>query len=406
MPCYDKKLEASRPDFTVPATSPLAAAGECREVDCVLTTGEVQKMLDDKGLSLAQLALGPVPSSLAKEDAEGGPEAAFFPALIQAEGTSSGGYLFNTIKAVLETLEVDELYRTKLVEKKVRSEDYIEYTLVASGIASTSTLPDAILSTSPKVLLRAAKCYGFRNLQNVVRKIGRDSNISVTKGAAARPLPAAISSASSSLYANDSNASSTSSLVTSSALARRNLATARRKKAAGGEEGDKAFDYVEVMACPSGCVNGGGQIAPPKLPQEANRRDKILRQLKLDEEGMPDVSDSMDREEDVEMRVRESKILSGKEWVDKVEEIYWSSTTSSPATSLSESTIDLALVDSSILPYILSSESTMVKLAMAQTIENLVTAGAGSKNLTRSDWLRTSYRAVEDGEVNGLAVKW
>ena len=23
------------------------------------------------------------------------------------------------------------------------------------------------------------------------------------------------------------------------------------------------YDYVEVMACPSGCVNGGGQLPPP-----------------------------------------------------------------------------------------------------------------------------------------------
>lgn len=30
MPCFDKKLEASRPQF----------ANKCREVDCVLSTGE------------------------------------------------------------------------------------------------------------------------------------------------------------------------------------------------------------------------------------------------------------------------------------------------------------------------------------------------------------------------------
>ena len=34
MPCFDKKLEASREDFTHPATG-------SKEVDCVLTTLEV-----------------------------------------------------------------------------------------------------------------------------------------------------------------------------------------------------------------------------------------------------------------------------------------------------------------------------------------------------------------------------
>jgi len=29
----------------------------------------------------------------------------------------------------------------------------------------------------------------------------------------------------------------------------------------GGVE-EKGYDYVEVMACPGGCVNGGGQLRP------------------------------------------------------------------------------------------------------------------------------------------------
>lgn len=45
MPCYDKKLEASRPDFFLEQF-------DTREVDCVLTTGEVEKMFEEQGLDI------------------------------------------------------------------------------------------------------------------------------------------------------------------------------------------------------------------------------------------------------------------------------------------------------------------------------------------------------------------
>ena len=49
MPCFDKKLEASREDFVVdPAT------GE-KEVDLVITTLEVEQMLAEDGKSLRDL---------------------------------------------------------------------------------------------------------------------------------------------------------------------------------------------------------------------------------------------------------------------------------------------------------------------------------------------------------------
>jgi hypothetical protein len=41
MPCYDKKLEASRQDF-------YNDIYRTRDVDCVLTTGEIESMLQDK----------------------------------------------------------------------------------------------------------------------------------------------------------------------------------------------------------------------------------------------------------------------------------------------------------------------------------------------------------------------
>lgn len=91
---------------------------------------------------------------------------------------------------------------------------------------STATLSPPPLPPGT-VLLRAAACYGFKNLQNVVRK---------TKLAA----------------------KASASRLTASARA-------NGGRTGGSGAGAGAYDYVEVMACPSGCVNGGGQLKPPSV---------------------------------------------------------------------------------------------------------------------------------------------
>lgn len=365
MPCYDKKLEASRPDFATPFALDSTTTPTVRDVDCVLTTGEVQRMLDDKGISLPSLVHSLPPLSRSDEDL-------FFPSLVHAPGTSSGGYLHNTIQAVLANLPVEELYRTKLEEKRVRSEDYVEFTLVASSIASTSTLPlDSLpASTTTKTLLRAAKCYGFRNLQNVVRKIGRDAGVSITRGAAGKL-----------------------SATASAAIARR---AALRKKASGVEE-EMGFEFVEVMACPSGCVNGGGQIAPPKIAvgQRRVKGVKGYKGLKVDEEGMPDVVERMEVDE---------RVLSGKEWVQRVEQVYWEQ--EGDREEGGATTLDWGRLDDSIKPF-LSGESEEVVMLRQKVVEGLLEGTEGEERETRRrDLLRTSYRAVQSEEVNGLAVRW
>ena len=46
MPCYDKKLEASRQDFYNDIFS-------TRDVDCVLTTGELELIMRERGWDLS-----------------------------------------------------------------------------------------------------------------------------------------------------------------------------------------------------------------------------------------------------------------------------------------------------------------------------------------------------------------
>ncbi|TFY59324.1 hypothetical protein EVG20_g7834 [Dentipellis fragilis] len=192
MPCYDKKLEASRQDFF----NELFAT---RDVDCVLTTGEFDRLMRDKAFDLSVPQLSPAPSTDVDAD--------LLPALLTHPGSSSGSYLHTLLAHHVRTSPVP----LTLTTKTPRNSDHTDYTLIDPAGAP---------------VFRAATCYGFRNLQNVVRKVARGAGVQAGRGAAGR-------------------------------LARVNV---RRKGKEGDAASARAYDYVEVMACPGGCVNGGGQL--------------------------------------------------------------------------------------------------------------------------------------------------
>ncbi|KAM6502276.1 Iron hydrogenase [Amanita muscaria] len=175
MPCYDKKLEASREDFRNEEYA-------TRDVDCVITTGELDLMMRDKGWDLSVPVIG-------ESDDE---EDDVFPTLLQHPGSSSGSYLQAIVNHVVKTWPVPLEASVKIV----RNADFEEYTLQERD--------------EGKIVFKGAKCYGFRNLQNVVRKVGKGDGL-----------------------------------------------TGRRKTR---KEAERGYDYVEVMACAAGCVNGGGQL--------------------------------------------------------------------------------------------------------------------------------------------------
>ncbi|GAA5936381.1 hypothetical protein JCM1841_002923 [Sporobolomyces salmonicolor] len=395
MPCYDKKLEASRADF---ATEQEIEGKKVpvRDVDLVLTTGEVAKMLLDKSLSLRSLALSPSSSSGASAiDSSGAEESAFFPfshLLAPPRGTSSGSYVHAALSSLICSLPPSSWPDLRVDEKLVRNDDYIEFTLRREG---------------GETVAKAAKCYGFRNLQNVVRRIGRDAGVSVSKGAAGR-APAGGSAAA------------------AAANARRAAKVGAAARGGGkGKEKEKEIEFIEVMACPSGCVNGGGQVAPPKESLRARRRRASWGAEyvgRVDDEGMPDVLEQeRDRVMEGEVKVvmdtesgeGEEKVLSAKDWVKEVERRYWSGSSSSSASADSIAVdVDLATLHHSIVPYVLSIPSAAEEDAMRSTIEALVlAAGEGAEDEQaklerRRELMRTSYRSVESEEVNGLAVKW
>ena len=203
MPCYDKKLEASRSDFYNEQYA-------TRDVDCVLTTGELLLLAQEHGIDLSL----PVPDEDISPPPTSTSTAAtpILPDLLSPPGSSSGSYLHSLMLAVARTYPNP----LTLELKTIRSADYVEH-----------TLRDASSGAS---VFRGATCYGFRNLQNVVRRVGRAAGVQVGRGAAGRLAGG--------------------------------LRNNRTGAAAAG--GGGAYDYVEVMACPGGCVGGGGQLRAPE----------------------------------------------------------------------------------------------------------------------------------------------
>lgn len=169
MPCYDKKLEASRDDFVFEDQSDQMTT----EVDSVLTTGEVLDLIQLKAVDFSNLDESPLDKLLSNISEEG--------YLFGVRG-SSGGYADTIFRYAAKTLFGHDI-RGPLDFKTVRNSDFQEVTLEVEG----------------KTVLKFALCYGFRNLQNVVRKI---------------------------------------------------------------KIGKSDYHYLEIMACPSGCLNGGGQLKP------------------------------------------------------------------------------------------------------------------------------------------------
>ena len=69
---------------------------------------------------------------------------------------------------------------------------------------------------------------------------------------------------------------------------------------AGGGGGLEGYAYVEVMACPGGCTNGGGQIKVDDLPAQTRRPGSQKEWLGLVDEAyfsMPESDGSADGEE-------------------------------------------------------------------------------------------------------------
>ncbi|KIJ39914.1 hypothetical protein M422DRAFT_49427 [Sphaerobolus stellatus SS14] len=325
MPCYDKKLEASRQDF-------YNDVYKTRDVDCVITTGELELLMREKGWDLSTRVENQDASKALNGDSQD-----IFPEIVSHPGTSSGSYLHSLI-ALISNLAENKNRALELTSRIIRSADYEEFILKDT--------------TTEEIVFKGAKCYGFRNLQNVVRKVGKENGIRGLPGGAVR-------------------------------------GRARRRAAEGQTiSQDKGYDFVEVMACPSGCVNGGGQIKPPR---------KVLEERNMDVEGYP-------RQWEAEGAKVDDMTIPGamadpaakwgnKDWTKKVEDAYWSS---KAKTSTSEADVFAGR----ILKDLCSPQMPLGGVE-GSWMWNMDDEAEGR----RHQMFRTNYKKVES-EVVGIAVKW
>lgn len=166
MPCYDKKLEASREDFFNEAIN-------SRDVDCVITSIEIEQMLTGENVNL-------IDENAMQMDWPWNADAPSH-SIYGYEHSGSGGYAEHIFKYAAKELFNETIDTVEF--KSLRNPDFKEVMLERDG----------------QCVLSFAIANGFRNIQNLVQKLKR---------------------------------------------------------------GKSTYHFVEVMACPSGCLNGGAQIRP------------------------------------------------------------------------------------------------------------------------------------------------
>ncbi|KAG7401811.1 hypothetical protein PHYBOEH_010274 [Phytophthora boehmeriae] len=189
MPCFDKKLEASRKDFHDPEH-------ETKDVDCVLATTEVIELIESLGIDFASLEL----TNLSAEEVMlSGVSEDGSSVLGSNLNATSGGQLEHIFRfAAKELFNVEVNGPLEYVAG--RNPDFREVSLVVEG----------------KEVLKFAIAYGFRNIQSIMTKI-------------------------------------------------------RRSRC--------PYHYVEIMACPSGCLNGGGQIKPKSTLLASELLDNVTNRF-------------------------------------------------------------------------------------------------------------------------------
>ncbi|KAI9328300.1 iron hydrogenase [Zopfochytrium polystomum] len=290
MPCYDKKLEASRSDF-------YNDVYRTRDVDTVLTTKELDNMMKESGVTMESLEEASLVDFLNKV----GPslQSSKDSILYGTEGSSSGGYVSYVLRYAAWALY--GLHVTPHDVEHGRPEaplipasppplfSRIPHSPSPSTSTATAAATTTATSTTPssqpptpfgaaaasaavaswgvhvrpgrnpdtrRVVLRVngadalvfATSYGFRNIQNVVRKI----------------RPAGGSSAGT-RAGGDGGGGALRARASRASVRAGGRSAGAGAGAASADAADDVVHYVEVMACPSGCINGAGQLKPAEF---------------------------------------------------------------------------------------------------------------------------------------------
>ncbi|KAF0980576.1 hypothetical protein FDP41_013059 [Naegleria fowleri] len=319
MPCFDKKLEASRPDFT---NDPFD------KVDMVLTSSEITELLkkqfqidspqdfyslsqfDSNDLALDNVfdVLQSSQSSMLNDNIymETSNDMLDLSLLewlsSESDATGSGGYCEILFKYAAKKLFNIDIRNSILKFESKRNSDYREVVLYDPNTTDQNQ----------KVLLKFVIANGFRNIQNLVRRMKQSTDLS------------------------------------------------------------DAFHFVEVMACPIGCLNGGGQVKA-KTPQ-------LLTQL-------PHTSMMNDKTSSAPLDQQDLSLT----------------TTLTPKQHLSQ-TERLYRDDISHLK-ISSQKDSRSKMYLAWLYNTWIQGGVGS--LQAQKYLHTTYHAVEKmNMISASALKW
>lgn len=136
-PCFDKKLEAVREEF-------YNSVLESRDVDCVLTSGQVFGVMKQRNVSVEELDSVPLDHVLGESaDTE----------LQRHEGRGSEGFLEHVFKHAAKELFGLDVH--EITYKTLRNRDFQEVSLDRDG----------------ETLLQFAAVYGFRNIQTLVHRM-------------------------------------------------------------------------------------------------------------------------------------------------------------------------------------------------------------------------------------------
>lgn len=208
MPCFDKKLEASREDFQI--------EDNVKEVDIVLTSSEIINLLNTQFNVKTRAEfrnISPGIDSNQQHPSFYGLDAPFIsfkpdelPSYGILESMESGGYTEVLFRYAAKKYFDTEIPPNEPLQFKTgRNSDFKEVVLHLNTKNGDNNNND-------NVALRFAIAYGFRNIQNVIRKM---------------------------------------------------------------KSGRCEYDFIEVMACPSGCVNGGGQATAPETTTPREHLQKV-----------------------------------------------------------------------------------------------------------------------------------
>mmetsp|Transcript_131564 Transcript_131564/g.262531 ORF Transcript_131564/g.262531 Transcript_131564/m.262531 type:complete len:606 (-) Transcript_131564:8-1825(-) len=213
-PCFDRKIESARPHSLLPG------ADDAKEVDTVLTAAELLDIVRGAaGGAVPEVSAGTAPADVLEAvspvalngeiltdlllgDLCAGRTQPLLCAVGQNAG--NGGFIEHIFKEAATELFGVQLNSQSLEFRTVLNQDMKEVQLLDSG-------------STQRVLLKFTAAHGFRNIQNIVRRITKPST----------------------------------------------------------DPNRDCGHFVEIMACPGGCLNGGGQVSVPKAARGQQRRTHL-----------------------------------------------------------------------------------------------------------------------------------